>query len=67
MVQLRDVIDPKQHYKKNDTKGVPKFFQVRIGVFKIAMPVVLSSIIFVFLIWIFFYNVLVRYGHVLLM
>ena len=32
MVQLRDVIDPKQHYKKNDTKGVPKFFQVRIVV-----------------------------------
>ncbi|KAG0624466.1 hypothetical protein M758_3G250100 [Ceratodon purpureus] len=28
LLKLRDVIDPKQHYKKNDTKGVPKFFQV---------------------------------------
>lgn len=37
VVQLRNVTDPKQHYKKNDTKGVPKFFQVRIAVVRIAM------------------------------
>lgn len=29
VLQLRNVIDPKQHFKKNDTKGVPKFFQVQ--------------------------------------
>jgi len=28
LLKLRNVIDPKQHYKTNDTKGVPKFFQV---------------------------------------
>lgn len=28
LLKLRNVIDPKQHFKKNDTKGIPKFFQV---------------------------------------
>ncbi|XP_024379873.1 rRNA-processing protein fcf2 [Physcomitrium patens] len=28
LLKLRGVVDPKRHYKANDTKGVPKFFQV---------------------------------------
>lgn len=39
VVQLRGVVDPKRHYKANDTKGVPKFFQVIFVGLKIEMPI----------------------------
>lgn len=28
LLKLRGVLDPKRHYKANDSKGIPKFFQV---------------------------------------
>ncbi|KAK4770864.1 hypothetical protein SAY87_031396 [Trapa incisa] len=28
MIKLRDVIDPKRHYKKSESKALPKYFQV---------------------------------------
>lgn len=29
-LQMRAAIDPKRFYKKNDRKGLPKYFQVRV-------------------------------------
>ena len=31
-LQLRSAIDPKQHYKANDSKELPKYFQVCVCV-----------------------------------
>ena len=31
-LQLRNAIDPKQHYKANDSKELPKYFQVCVSV-----------------------------------
>lgn len=28
VLQLRDSLDPKRHYKSNDREGLPKYFQV---------------------------------------
>ena len=29
ILKLRNVLDRKRHYKKNDSKTLPKYFQVR--------------------------------------
>jgi len=28
LIKMRNVLDRKRHYKKDDTKGLPKYFQV---------------------------------------
>ena len=30
VIRMRSIINPKQFYKKNDLKVVPKYFQVRV-------------------------------------
>jgi hypothetical protein len=41
VLQMRGALDPKRFYKKNDTKELPKYFQVRIKLSTVLMTIAL--------------------------